>query len=292
MNDASAAADIFRRAAELNRSDPLREGSLLRFPNYGQLVMTGDMHGHQRNFQKLKAFCDLEHAPVRHVMLHELIHEEPVTPRDQDLSHLLALEAAKWKCEFPDQIHFLQSNHELAQLTDSEISKGGRIVTRAFEEGVISTYSADGWEVVEAIRDFIASFPLAGRTPNRIFLSHSLPGMRDLAGFDLSIFERNPTPFDLSTQGSAYALVWGRYQTAEALDYLAQRLDVDLFITGHQPQEFGHAVVADRMLILASDHNHGVFLPFDLKKKYKMEDLVSLLRPFAGVDDSGTANEG
>ncbi|HEY3243643.1 MAG TPA: hypothetical protein VGM03_09850, partial [Phycisphaerae bacterium] len=56
------------------------------------------------------------------------------------------------------------------------------------------------------------------------------------------------------------------------------------------PQEFGHAVVADRMLILASDHNHGVFLPFDLKKKYTMEDLVGLLRPFAGVDD-GTLDE-
>lgn len=286
MIDAKEAADTFERAAALNRSDPLLAGSLLKFPDYGQLVMTGDMHGHRRNFNRLKSYCDLAASPVRHVMLHELIHEEPANPGAFDLSHELALEAARWKCEFPDQIHFLQSNHELAQLTGHEISKGGRIVTRGFEDGVYSTYGPNGVDVIEAYLDFAASFPLAGRTANRIFLSHSLPGPRDLPTFDLTVLDRFPTPWDLSTQGSAYSLVWGRYQTAELLSELARRLDVDHFICGHQPQEFGHCVVADRMLIIASDHNHGVFLPFDLKKPYTMPELVRQIRPFAAIDDS------
>ncbi len=286
MNDAKEAADTFERAAALNRSDPLLTGSLLKFPDYGQLVMTGDMHGHRRNFSKLKSYCDLASTPVRHVILHELIHEEPTGPAGLDLSHELALDAARWKCEFPDQIHFLQSNHELAQLTGHEISKGGRIVTRCFEEGVYKTYAHRGVDVIQAYLNFASSFPLAGRTANRIFLSHSLPGPRDLPTFDLSVLDRIPTPWDLSTQGSAYALVWGRYQTHELLNELARRLDVDLFIAGHQPQEFGHAVVADRMLIIASDHNHGVFLPFDLKKPYTMPELVRQIRLFASIDDS------
>ena len=52
MSDAVLAAEILLEAAELNRDDPLLSGSLLVFPDYGQVVMTGDLHGHrQRNEQ-------------------------------------------------------------------------------------------------------------------------------------------------------------------------------------------------------------------------------------------------
>ena len=37
------------------------------------------------------------------------------------------LATARWKCSYPDQVHFLLSNHELAQVTGHEISKNGRI---------------------------------------------------------------------------------------------------------------------------------------------------------------------
>jgi hypothetical protein len=41
--------------------------------------------------------------------------------------------------------------------------------------------------------------------------------------------------------------------------------------------------VHDRLIILASDHNHGVFLPFDLRKKLALPDLQRLIRPLASV---------
>ena len=49
MSQAQADAEVFLEAARLNREDPLLQGSQLIFPNYGQVVMTGDMHGHDRN---------------------------------------------------------------------------------------------------------------------------------------------------------------------------------------------------------------------------------------------------
>lgn len=284
MNDSFKAADILHEAAELNLNDPLRRGSLLEFPNYGQLVMTGDLHGHSRNFEKLQRYCDLEHFPPRHVILHEIIHQEVVGLEDTDQSFRILIEAAAWKCAYPDQVHFLQSNHELAQLTRHEITKAGRVVTVAFEDAVCDAFGPGGQDVMIGVNAYIKSLPLAARTQNRVFLSHSLPAPRELPGFDATVLSRVPTDADLGDRGSVHSLVWGRYHTAPALAALAEMLDVDVFICGHQPQEMGYDVWHDRLIILASDHNHGVFLPFDLSKPQTAESLERHIRPFAGIE--------
>ncbi|MCP4710259.1 MAG: hypothetical protein GY869_16670 [Planctomycetes bacterium] len=101
--------------------------------------------------------------------------------------------------------------------------------------------------------------------------------------FDPSVIERVPTLGDLGDGGSAYLLVWGRHQSDRQLDELAAMFDVDIFVCGHQPQEFGYDVIHSRQLILASDHNHGVFLSFDLKKSYDIDALEKGVRPLASI---------
>jgi len=282
--DAATDVATYRQAARENREDPLLSASLLKFPNYGQVVMTGDLHGHQRNLERLISYCDLDRAGARHVILHEIIHEDPGSTSDVDRSHGLLLQAARWKCAFPEQVHFLMGNHELAQITGREISKAGRILTLDFTRGVEEAYGTGAAaEVMAAILDFLSSFPLAGRTVNRIFLSHSLPGTREIASFDPSVLNRPLTDDDLIDGGSAYALVWGRRQNPELLSHLAEALDVDMFICGHQPQETGYRVVDNRLLIIASDHNHGVLVPLDLGKQVEMSDLLRAMRPLASI---------
>jgi hypothetical protein len=281
--DVTDTIQALRKATELNLEDTLLKGSTLHFPAYGQLVVTGDMHGHRRNFAKLQRFCDLAHAPARHVMLHELIHEEPEAWNAPDTSYELLIEAARWKCEFPDQVHFLQSNHELSQLTGHEIAKNGRIATFEFERSIRNAFAGAATELLTAISEFIRSLPLAGRTATGIFIAHSLPSPRDLPRFDPGVLSRPTREHDLVEPGSAYLLVWGRYQTAEELEALRLMLSCDYFVCGHQPQEGGYDVLHERMLILASDHNHGVFLPFDLSKPYTVEELVACIRKFVAV---------
>jgi hypothetical protein len=217
------------------------------------------------------------------VILHELIHEEPARHGDPDFSIDLLLRAAQWKCQFPDNVFFLQSNHELSQLLGHEITKGGRSVLYDFERGVRERYGGGGDAVLDAVGDYLESLPLAARTANGVFLAHSLPDALVLDVFDMSVFDRVPTEADLSPAGSAYWLVWGRFQTPQVLEYYARRFSADIFIVGHTPQETGYAIVG-RMIILASDHAHGVFLPIDLARKYTVEELERQIRKFVSVE--------
>lgn len=282
-HDAKRAAEMLREAAALNADDPQRSGSLLRFGSAGQLVMTGDMHGNLRNFDKLQRFCALERSPGRSVILHELIHEEPGRPGGADYSIDLLLRAAEWKAKFPDNVFFLQSNHELSQFCGHEITKGGRCVLRDFERGVQERFGSAADDVLSAVNEYIGSLPLAARTESGIFMAHSLPDPLSIPVFDDRVFDRRPTPEDLEPGGSAYSLVWGRFHSSEVVDYLAKRFSARAIIVGHTPQETGHAVIG-KMIILASDHAHGVFLPIDLSREYTIDQLEQNVRKFVSVE--------
>jgi hypothetical protein len=283
-HDADAAIAIFEEAATLNLEDHYREGCILRLPAYGQAVMTGDLHGHRKNFEKLQKYAMLDRVRARHVVLHEIIHAEPASLAEQDHSHEVLLAAAKYKCDFPEQVHFMQSNHELSQLTGYLIAKNGRGVIQAFNEAVATAYGKpQAGGVLAAINAFIASFPIAIRTENRIWLSHSLPNVHNMDEFDLGVFGRSLTREELAANRTVFHLVWGRRHTQAHIDALADALDVDVFITGHQPQDTGFKLVFDRLIILASDHNHGSFLPFDLAKQRSAEELLDAVRKFVAV---------
>lgn len=278
-----AALDALRQAAEFNRTDPIRSGSLLKFPDYGQVVMTGDMHGHRRNFEKLCRYAMLDRAAARHVVLHELIHEDSV-PGQPDTSWELLIRAAEYKCRFPEQVHFIQSNHELAQLTGQRISKGGRDVVAEFADAVTAAFGRDGPVILAAINELIASYPLAARLPHGVWLSHSLPDAQDMDRFDPRVVERVTfDPYDHQPGGDVYRLVWGRRHTPRLLERLAAAWDVNTFVIGHQPQDTGYDVPLDRLLIIASDHNHGVFVPIDLSRVATVDMLVSSIRKFVEV---------
>jgi hypothetical protein len=136
---------------------------------------------------------------------------------------------------------------------------------------------------MDAVHAYIRSLPLAARLANGIFLAHSLPDGFYVEHFDLTVFEREPTAVDLAPGGPAYALVWGRFQSPEAIEVFARRLGAAAFIVGHTPQDMGYARIG-RMLILASDHAHGVFLPIDLSRRYTPEELEQNVRKFVSVE--------
>lgn len=281
---AESVIELFNQATQANLHCPMRKGSTTYLPDRGTLVMTGDLHDHVVNLQRILRLSALDASPDRHVILHEVIHGERMI-EGRDLSIRMLARVAALKVQYPGQVHLLLGNHELAQLFNSDILKSGQSVVRLFEDGMDYIYADQADTVREAMRGFIRSMLLAVKCANGLFCSHSLPSPRQFAAFDPAVIDRLPTDEDFAGPvGSAYAMVWGRNHTQEIADDLADEWRTRLFIMGHQPAEMGYHIEGENMIVLASDHRHGVAMPLDLSRPYQtIDDLVGELVPLASV---------
>lgn len=277
--------EAFRSAAEENLLETARSHQVVELPRDGEMWITGDMHDHRRNFEKIARVSDLGANTNRHLILHELIHGDHFDADGAEGSWQMLFQAAELKCDFPDQVHFLLANHDLAQVHGEGIMKSGLSVCEAFTAGVKRDFGQRYHAVVAALTDFLLSAPLAVRTESGLFVCHSLPGDDRLESFDFTIFNRELNGNDYQRRvGPVYHLIWGRSFSPESAATFADRVNARIVITGHQPQETGFAVNGDRHLILASDHNQGVFLHVDLTEEYTINDLAKRLRKFAAVE--------
>ena len=271
---AQTTIDLLNQGIKANQMDKFRRANLVCLPAQGSLVVTGDIHGHRRNFERIVAHADLAHHEDRHVVLQEIIHGGPEDHAGGCLSYQLLFEAIRYKVEFPDRVHMIMGNHDTACINSSEVMKNGKEMNRAMCSALDREFAGASTEVKLAIRQFLFSQPLAVRCENRTWISHSLPADRFADTFDPEIFDRELQVGDCVRPGSAYLLTWGRRHSQETLDKLAQRLDVDLFLLGHQAQPKGWRQAGDNLIILASDHNHGCLLELDLAKTYTADRLA------------------
>lgn len=277
--------EVLGCAAEENQVSSLRQNQVIHLPPEGEVFVTGDLHDHQRNLDRLLKAVDLPNHPERHIILHELIHGDRIDAKGADGSWETLYRAAELKCDYPLQVHFLLANHDLAQVYGEGIMKGGMSVCEAFTAGIRRDFPDRSGSVTAAIADFLMSLPLAVRTHNGFFICHSIPRDDQFAAFDFGVFDRVLTGADYKRRvGSVYQLVWGRNVTAQGAGEFADRVGARILITGHQPQESGFFVNGDRHLIIASDHNQGVFVQLDLARQYTMPEVVASIRKFFEVD--------
>jgi len=280
--DADVVIDIFNQAREANINSSLRKGAVVHLPERGKVLMTGDLHDHGPNLNKIIRLSDIDRDASNHVVLHEVIHGDGIV-NDTDLSVRMLTKVATLKAAFPDQVHLLQSNHELAQYRGDGILKHNLSVCEAFTAGVDYIYGDRGDEVTEVLKGFIRSYPLAIRTQRGVMFSHSLPSVKQMKTFDTTILEREVTDEDLEPGGAGYVLSWGRYQSQEVCDELAEKWGVDVFVCGHQPADMGYELMTRTLMILASNHDRGMALPIDLARRYDMDKLVEGLIPLSAL---------
>jgi hypothetical protein len=226
-------------------------------------MAVGDLHGNLDNFRKVLVKAALKEHPDRHLILQELIHGSFRYPDGADKSHQLVDLLAALKCEYPLRVHMLLGNHELSQWTSQNIGKSNEECNALFHAGVNEAYGTRSAEIYDAYTDLFSVIPVAVRTANRVFLSHSLPAAARLDKFDPALLEQDGHPdSELRPGGTIHALVWGRDTRPENAAAFLQKVDADFLITGHTATDNGSALPSDRHIVLDSSGTPACYCLF------------------------------
>ncbi len=273
----------FDRATDANRRTPGRQGgTVVLTPELAEEIMvTGDVHEHRRNFERIGGIAALEEYPRRHLVLQEVCHGGPGYRQDAGhTSHTLLEDVAALKAQYPERVHFILGNHELAELSDYPIQKNRQLLNVQFRQGLQRVYGPAAEEVRQAYLRFLWTCPLAVRLPQEVFVSHSLPEGVDRRGFDPSVLGRDLAPEDCFEQADVFRLVWGRdYRRENALAF-AERVGARILITGHEPCSVGFMVPSDLHIILdcCGDTAAYVILPVGVELSHA--EIAKRVRTF------------
>jgi hypothetical protein len=265
-----------RKAVASFRSTPGRQGRVVTLEDTDEVLVAGDLHGNLENFRRLLQRADLAQQPRRHLVLQEAVHGPYQYPTGGDKSHQLLDLIAALKCQYPQRVHFLLGNHELSQVTNRRITKNDADLNDLFRLGVETAYGPRADEVYAIYEELLDAVPVAVRTPNRIFVSHSVPSAGHLLEFDLAALRGEPTdPAEVLPGGSIHSLVWGRDVREETVADFLRKADADLLITGHIPCERGFDLPSPRHLIVDCMTTPAGFALLPTNRTLTPDELVS-----------------
>ncbi len=240
------------KATDAVRQTPGRRGRFVEIQGAAEVLVAGDLHGNIANFQAVYQAADLTKHPNRHLVLQEVVHGKLTYPQGGDKSHQLLDLFAALKCQLPRQVHMILGNHEMAQWINRLVMKEDRDLNALFREGVLEAYGEDkGADIYNGYLRLFGSLPLALRTANRIFISHSLPREKHLDRFELRHLETDAfPPEDLTTGGSVYELLWGRDTREQTCKAFLNKVNCDWLVSGHIACDSGFAFPNSRQMIL------------------------------------------
>jgi hypothetical protein len=276
MPDPARLLRTINRAAQAFRDTPNRRGRIVFLDHATEALVAGDLHGHLENFRKILDRSALGKHSQRHLIIQEVIHGSFRYPAGGDKSHQLLDLVAALKCQYPQQVHFLLGNHELAQWTNQYIEKADVEANHLFREGIQAAYADHAEAIYAAYLALLAAAPLAVRTANRIFVSHSLPNAKRLDAFDPAVLQKeNLSAADVRLGGSVHALLWGRDTREETVTAFLSKVDADLVITGHIPCKEGYEVPNPRQLILDAAGTPACYCLFSTDRPLTQAGLVA-----------------
>jgi hypothetical protein len=264
-------------ATEANLNTPGRKGStiVLTAELAGEVMLTGDLHGHRRNFNLIRRAAALELNPRRHLVLQEVCHGGPVYLQNGGcMSHALLEDVARLKAAFPERVHFVLGNHELAELTGYPIQKNRQMLNVLFQLGLDHMYREAAERVREAILAFLRTCPLALRLPYGVLVTHSIPELVDSRGFDCGILDRELDLSILSENDGLFQLLWGRDYRSQNARTFAELAGARLLINGHEPCPEGFVVPNPNQIILDCCGENACYLLLPTDHEVTQAELV------------------
>jgi hypothetical protein len=277
MPDPQKLLATIQKATALMRSTPGRTGSVIALDDAEDVMVVGDLHGNLPAFRLALIAASLDRHPKRHLVLQELVHETAkYDPDHPDRSHRLVDLVAALKCQYPDRVHLILGNHELSELTGRIIGKDGQTLNLRFRQGIERAYGPRTQDIYQSYLGLFAALPLAVRTPNRVFICHTLPDARYLETLDLGLLQADDWPEESKKRGGTiYALTWGRDTTPETADRFATMVDAELFITGHQPCDAGFRQANHRQIIIDGTNPFPAYCLFSARSPVTIDSLMT-----------------
>ncbi len=271
----------FDQAAAANRSVSGRQGSTLALsPDVAaDVLLTGDLHGHRRNFNMIRRLAALEENPRRHLVLQEVCHGGPTYLQSGGcMSHTVLEDVAALKLKYPDRVHFLLGNHELAEMSDFPIQKNRQLLNLLFRLGLRQMYGPAAEEVRLAAMRFLWTCPLAIRLPHGVFVSHSLPERTDLEGFDASVLRRDLKSEDANEGSEVFRMVWGRDYRRENGRAFCDLVGARILITGHEPCAEGFVAPNDLQVVLDCCGDKAAYVCLPTDRELSHAEIVAQVR--------------
>jgi hypothetical protein len=273
--------DLLREAVDANISTPGRAGNMIDLTSdlARDVMVTGDLHGHRRNFNLIRRTAALETLPQRHLVMQEVCHGGPTYPQNGGcMSHAILEDIARLKVRYPQRVHFLLGNHELAELTDYPIQKNRQMLNVLFRMGLEQMYGTESDRVRVALLEFLRTCPLAVRIAGGVFVCHSIPERLDQRLFDQTIFFRPLDPLEFYERGEIFQLVWGRDHRPENAQAFAASVGAQVLIHGHEPCADGFAVPNPHQIILDCCGDRACYLVLSTDRQWTQADVIQCIK--------------
>jgi hypothetical protein len=276
--------ELYRHAATINRETPGRRGNIVELTTdlASDLMITGDLHGHRRNFNLICKIAALDENPRRHLLMQEVCHGGPTYPQNGGcMSHTVLEDIAREAVKFPGRVHFMLGNHELAEVTDYPIQKNRQMLNLLFRMGLQQMYGDSCERVRETMVEYLRSCPLAVRMPGGVFICHSIPDHLEGREFDQSIFMRPMDPLEFYERGEVFRLVWGRDHRKENAQRFAEQIGARVVINGHEPCSEGYMAPNPYQVIVDCCNDNGCYIILSTDRDWTHEAIVQQVRRLA-----------
>ena len=240
-------------------------GSLVELPKKGKALIIADIHGNLTDFNKLMdIWKDFKKDDNHLVLIGDFIH---AIDHDKDKS-IEILESVKSNFEKDSNFHVLLGNHEWSVITSVAIYKNLEDLNSTFEFLLKQKFQDQWQDKLKEYQHFFRKLPLAVKTGNKVFMSHSGPAK-----------EVNSIEDVIRIKDAGYLhnqklveLLWNRYGDYDNhdIDSFLKNVGCTAMIVGHTPVD-GAKLIGEKQLILSSSLSRGnkAYIVLDLEKKIR-----------------------
>jgi len=250
-------------------------GSLLELPEEGKAMIVTDIHGNLDDFNKyIDIWEDFQDKDHHIIITGDFIHAMGLE-NDESVE---VVNIAKKYLKRSTNFHLLLGNHEWSIITRMVLFKGGENITENFEKKLKQRFGASWRKKIEDCSIFLESLPIAAKTENKVFISHSGPA-KGIESIEDIINITNKGYLDNEL---LYELLWNRcgdYKKKD-LDLFLKKIDCNAMIVGHTPVD-GYKLIEKKILIVSSSYSKGkkAYVELDLGKRIKNgTDLLKMVK--------------